>query len=119
MNQFIQRVANYLANEVFIKGLAESRTFQKFAVRTDKHIQTFRKEGLEHVNSQIDELHKQATRAAYSTASDSVARGGGGVAGNAGGGTTLRPPRKPTEGLPGFFSALGRVIRRDLGLDKK
>ncbi|KAL7533938.1 hypothetical protein ACHAXR_005537 [Thalassiosira sp. AJA248-18] len=105
MNQFIQRVANYIANEVFIKGLAESKTFQRFAVHTDRHVQKVKKEGLEHVNTQIDELHKQATRAAYSTSTNASSSVGGG---------TLKPPQKPT-----FFSALGRVIRRDLGIDKK
>jgi len=112
MNQFIQRVAYYLTNEIFIKGLAESKTFQKFAVHTDRHIQKYKKEGLDHVTSQMDELHKQATRVAYSTAtktSSPTSRAGG----------TPRPPQRPQGGLPGFFSALGRVIRRDLGIDKK
>lgn len=101
-----------------MKGLAESKTFQKFAVRTDHHVRKFQKEGMEHVNSQIDEVHRAATRAAYSTM-DGVAKdaasggGGGGVAGG-----KLKPPEKPMEGVPGFVSALGRVIRRDLGLDK-
>jgi len=41
MNQFIQRVANYVANKVIVKGLANSRSFQKFAVRTNKqHTET-------------------------------------------------------------------------------
>mmetsp|Transcript_27137 Transcript_27137/g.61323 ORF Transcript_27137/g.61323 Transcript_27137/m.61323 type:complete len:111 (+) Transcript_27137:232-564(+) len=110
MNQFIQRVASYIANEVFIKGLAESRTFQKFAVRTDRHLREFKKEGLEGLNSQIDELHRQATRAAYSTGS------GGGQAAATGSSRagTPSPPQKPG----GFISALGKVIRRDLGMDR-
>ena len=103
MNQFIQRVANYIANvspclyfhwtpvyhciqllltppssyfapqEVFIKCLAESKTFQRVAVHTDWHIQKYKKEGMERINSQIDELHKQATKAAYSTSENSAA----------------------------------------------
>jgi hypothetical protein len=28
------------------------------------------------------------------------------------------PPTKPMEGVAGFFSALGKVIRRDLGMRK-
>ena len=70
---------------------------------------------MEHVNAQIDELHKQATKAAYSTTSSSSSSS----AANAGsGGGALRAPQKPIGGIPGFFSALGRVIRRDLGMDK-
>ena len=102
------------SQEIFIKGLAESKTFQRFAVHTDRHIQKYKKEGLEHVNAQIDELHKQATRAAYSTGSSATSSSSG-----AAGGGTLRPPQKPMEGIPGFFSALGKVIRRDLGMDKR
>jgi hypothetical protein len=113
--QFIQRVVNWIANELFIKGLAESKTFQRFAVHTDKHIQKFKKDGVEQLNSQFDELHKQATKAAYSTTSSSATSAGG----SGGGKGVILPPKKPMEGIPGFFSALGKVIRKDLGLDKK
>ena len=58
------------------------------------------------MNSHIDELHKQATKAAYSTSSSSSTSGGGG----------LKPPIKPQEGVAGFFTALGKVVRRDLGI---
>lgn len=30
----------------------------------------------------------------------------------------MPPPTKPLEGVAGFFSALGKVIRRDLGMEK-
>ena len=109
MNQFVQRVVNYIANELFIKGLAESKTFQRFAVHTDRHIQKFKKEGVEQLNSHVDDLHKEMTKAAYSTTTKTAAGEGSKV---------LQPPKKPMEGIPGFFSALGKVIRRDLGLDK-
>ena len=112
MNQFVQRVVNYIANELFIKGLAESKTFQKFAVHTDRHIQKFKKDGVEQLNNHVDELHKEITKAAYSTSAKSTTAGG------SKGGGMLQPPQKPLEGIPGFFSALGKVIRRDLGLDK-
>jgi hypothetical protein len=108
--QFIQRVVNWIANELFIKGLAESKTFQRFAVHTDKHIQKFKKDGVEQLNSQFDELHKQATKAAYSTTSSSATSTGG----SGGGKGVIQPPKKPMEGIPGFFSALAKVIRRDL-----
>lgn len=63
---------------------------------------------METVNSHIDELHKQATKAAYSTSSSSTS----GVSSSGG----LKPPIKPQEGIAGFFNATGKVIRRDLGI---
>ncbi|KAL3784910.1 hypothetical protein ACHAW5_006232 [Stephanodiscus triporus] len=112
----------FLDVELLVKGLAESKTFQRMAVHADRHVQKFKKEGLEHVNVQMDELHKRATRAAYSTSSarnfassssSSSSRAGGGVGG---GGGALEPPQRPLGGILGFFSALGKVIRRDLGI---
>lgn len=117
MNQFVQRIVNYIANELFIKGLAESKTFQRFAVHTDRHIQKIKKDGVEHLNSQFDELHKQATKAAYSTMTEKTSAPSS--SGVSSGGGVFQPPKKPMEGIPAFFSALGRVIRRDLGMDKK
>ena len=95
--------------EVFIKGLAESKTFQRVAVHTDRHIQKYKQEGMEGINNHIDELHKHATRAAYSTTSSSNSA-------NKGASSGLKVPQKPMEGIPGFFNALGKIIRRDLGM---
>ncbi len=113
--------------ELFIKGLAESKTFQRFALHTDKHIQKYKREGLEQVNAHLDELHKQATttmRSASSSTSSTTTTNfsnnassytrGAGVSG--GGDTMLKPPQKPLQGVAGFFSALTRVIQRDLGM---
>jgi hypothetical protein len=100
MNQFVQRVAHYIANELLVKGLAESKTFQRFVVHTDRHIQKYKNEGLEQVNTHIDELHKKATQAAYSTSTKSnnysasaTSRGKGG----------LEPPQKPLEASQDFL----------------
>mmetsp|Transcript_13753 Transcript_13753/g.19664 ORF Transcript_13753/g.19664 Transcript_13753/m.19664 type:complete len:127 (+) Transcript_13753:135-515(+) len=71
MNQFVQRIANYIANEILIKGLANSKTFQRFAVRTDATLQKLKKESNERINSTLDEIHKSATREAFSTKSGS------------------------------------------------
>uniref|UniRef100_A0A7S2CLF4 Uncharacterized protein n=1 Tax=Florenciella parvula TaxID=236787 RepID=A0A7S2CLF4_9STRA len=46
MAQFIQRVATWLANEVVVKGLAENRQFQQFAVRTQSKLDNLKKEGV-------------------------------------------------------------------------
>lgn len=108
--------------ELFIKGLAESKTFQRFALHTDKHIQKYKREGLEHVNSHLDELHKHATttmRAASSSSSSSSSNASSytrGATVGGGGDERLKPPQKPMQGIPGFFSALSRVIQRDLGM---
>jgi hypothetical protein len=60
MNNFIQRVANYIANEVLVKGLAQSRTFQRFAVRTDARLQDMHKTGKETLASVQEELARNA-----------------------------------------------------------
>ena len=67
---------------------------------------------MEGINNHIDELHKHATRAAYSTTSSSNSAAGS----SNGGASRLKVPQKPMEGIPGFFNALGKVIRRDLGI---
>ena len=114
-----------IPQELFIKGLAESKTFQRFALHTDKHIQKYKREGLEQVNAHLDELHKQATttmRSASSSSSSTTTTNGSNNASSytrgAGGGgdTLLKPPQKPLQGVAGFFSALTRVIQRDLGM---
>jgi len=113
MNQFVQRVAHYIANELLVKGLAESKTFQRFVVHTDRHIQKYKNEGLEQVNTHIDELHKKATQAAYSTSTKSSNNS---TSASSRGKSGLEPPQKPMEGIPGFFSALGKIVRKDLGI---
>ena len=101
MNQFIQRVANYVANEVIIKGLANSKTFQKFAVRTDQQLKDVQKMGSEQINKTVEELSKSASSAA---AADAAGGGGGG------------PPRPPLRGFPGFVSCFFKEIRKDMGM---
>eukprot|EP00048_Salpingoeca_helianthica_P015217 m.225669 g.225669 ORF g.225669 m.225669 type:complete len:98 (+) comp16755_c0_seq1:92-385(+) len=44
----LQRVANWIANEVIVKSLARSELFQRMAVKTHQHVQTFSKEGTKH-----------------------------------------------------------------------
>ena len=96
-NQFIQRVINHVANEIIIKGLANSRTFQRFAVRTDKAYQDYSKQGAETFEKMAQEATKVASEA---TQEISFAAGGG-------------PPKKPLTGIPGFFSAFAKEVRKD------
>ena len=99
MNQFVQRVANYIANEVLIKGLANSKTFQRFAVRTDKHLQEMKKSGVE----SFEDMTKRAA--------STVAEGSGPVETGKAGGPPLPPPR----GFYGFARAFAHEVRSDFG----
>uniref|UniRef100_A0A6U6IHD6 Uncharacterized protein n=1 Tax=Odontella aurita TaxID=265563 RepID=A0A6U6IHD6_9STRA len=110
MNQFIQRVANYIANEVLIKGLANSRTFQRFAVRTDKHITEMKGKGTNTLNEAMDELHKTATETAFSSGSKV------GMHTSAKSSVPTGPPQPPLRGFAGFLRAFGAEIKKDLGL---
>eukprot|EP00934_Nitzschia_sp_Nitz4_P008116 Nitzschia sp. Nitz4//scaffold201_size42423//30581//30919//NITZ4_007377-RA/size42423-processed-gene-0.14-mRNA-1//1//CDS//3329541341//8106//frame0 len=109
MNQFVQRVVNYVANEVIIKGLANSRTFQKFAVRTNKQYEDYAKQGTEHLSKTLDEMaHKQAGSAAnYASQASSSASVEAGA-------STLTPPKPPLRGVPGFFVAFFKELRKDV-----
>lgn len=107
MNQFVQKVANYVANEILIKGLANSKTFQKIAVRTDSRIQHFKKNSNEQMNSKLDELHKSASQSTFSSSNTSA---------NIESKKNHRnsPPKRPLTGIPGFLSAFSKEIIKDL-----
>lgn len=96
MNQFIQRVANYVANEIIIKGLANSKTFQRFAVRADARLRDLHKKGTETFTSAFEEINAQQAKA------ESVAAQG--------------PPKPPPRGFPGFVRAFVKEIQKDLGI---
>lgn len=49
-NPFVQRVANWLAQEVVVKGLSESKAFQRFALRTDHRLGQMKKKVTEKVD---------------------------------------------------------------------
>jgi len=115
MNQFIARIANYVANEILIKGLANSKTFQKMAVRTDARFRSMKDNSNNSINSTLDEIHKAASEHAYSTTSSSSS---GAAAAGTKGGAKMELPRPPVGGMAGFFSALGKEIGKDLGTAK-
>lgn len=85
-----------------IKGLSNSKTFQRFALKTHNHIEKAKKVGTETFEQQMEELQKVAS----STATSASARAKEG------------PPKPPKTGFPGFFSAFGKEIARDLGIGK-
>eukprot|EP00978_Attheya_sp_CCMP212_P013743 scaffold34596_cov55-Attheya_sp.AAC.3 len=92
MNQFIQRVANYVAN--------------RFALRADKHIGEFKGKTNQSLNETLDELHKTATEAVNSASQSSNT-------GSLGAKATAGPPKPPEAGFAGFISAFGKEIRKD------
>ncbi|GKY99863.1 hypothetical protein MPSEU_000940000 [Mayamaea pseudoterrestris] len=104
MNQFVQRVANYIANEIIIKGLSNSKTFQKFAIRSDSKIQEFHKTGSESFNKAFEELSKMQ------------AVGTSAMTNNIGAAARSGPPVPPMRGFAGFIEAFLKEIRKDLGL---
>jgi len=69
-NPFVQRVANWLAQEVVVKGLAENKAFQRFALRTDSKLKEFTEKvdmpDLGKVTAAAENLAKEASKAAES-----------------------------------------------------
>ena len=66
-NPFVQRVANWLAQEVVVKGLAENKAFQRFALRTDHKLKEFtEKVDVSKVTEAANNLAKEASKAAES-----------------------------------------------------
>jgi hypothetical protein len=102
MNQFITRIVNHVVNEVLIEGLAKSRVFQRFAVRTDATFKDVHKVGTETLNTAFEEIAKQQVRGSSTVA----------------GGAASGPPQKPLTGFPGFAAAFVKEIRKDLGLGR-
>ena len=106
---FITRVVNYVANEIIVKGLSNSRTFQKFAVRTNKQYEELNKHGTDKISKTFEDIVKQ----------QAAAEGGGGTtaaatATNAAKNNLLQPPQRPLRGIPGFFVAFGKEVRKDI-----
>ena len=102
MNQFVQRVANYVANEIIIKGLAHSKTFQKFAVRTNKQYEDITKQSADQLAKSMEDLAAQqaGSKAAAASAAGSKA--------------LLEPPKPPLRGIPGFFVAFFKEVKKDV-----
>jgi hypothetical protein len=101
-NQFIQRVANYVANEIVVKGLANSRTFQRFAVQTNKQYEDLTKQSAEQLSKKLEELaKKQAAEGVQSGTTPPPV-------------SVVKPPIPPLRGVPGFFLAFFKEIRRDV-----
>ena len=93
---FFQRVAHHVVNEVMVKGLANSKTFQRFAVRTDANLQQMKKSGTETVEKTFDEFTKAQTRSASTRTGPFV------------------PPEQPRRGFAGFVSAFVKEVRKDI-----
>lgn len=105
--------------EVLIKGLANSKTFQRFALRTDHHVQQYKQKGQQHVNEALDDLHKTATESMYKAQAEARASGyAGSGAGGSKASAAAGPPTPPLRGFGGFISAFGKEIKKDLGFGR-
>mmetsp|Transcript_3968 Transcript_3968/g.8006 ORF Transcript_3968/g.8006 Transcript_3968/m.8006 type:complete len:102 (+) Transcript_3968:204-509(+) len=99
MNQFIARVANWLANEVIVKSLVKNKSFQNMALRTHLRVE----KNKEAVKEAMDEA-AQAVEQAHRTG---IGEGGAGVKGG------IRQP--PPTGLGGFIQAFVKEVKKDFG----
>lgn len=105
--------------EVLIKGLANSKIFQRFALRTDHHVQQYKQKGQQHVNEALDDLHKTATESMYKAQAEARASGyAGSGAGGSKASAAAGPPTPPLRGFGGFISAFGKEIKKDLGFGR-
>ena len=104
------------SQEVLIKGLANSKTFQRFALRTDHHVQQYKQKGQQHVNEALDDLHKTATETMYKAQAE--ARASGYAGSSSGSKAAVGPPTPPARGFGGFVSAFGKEIKKDLGFGR-
>lgn len=80
-----------------MKGLANSKTFQRVAIKTDHQLRQFQKAGEEHLGKTFEEINKQQATSA---------------------GVKNGPPKPPLTGFPGFVSAFFKEIGKDLGFRK-
>jgi hypothetical protein len=94
MNQFVQRIVNYVANEILIKGLANSKTFQRFAVRTDQSFKEVHKKGTERLQSTLETFLNDQPSSSGATKS-------------------RQPPIPPQRGMTGFMAAFFKEVRKD------
>jgi hypothetical protein len=106
---FIARVVNYVANEIIVKGLSNSRTFQKFAVRTNKQYEELNKSGTDRISKTFEDIVKQQAAAEGSGAAATDAATNAAKNNN-----LLQPPQRPLRGIPGFFVAFGKEVRKDI-----
>lgn len=84
------------SQEFIVKGLAESRTFQRMALRTHNTIQETKKAGTQHVEATMEELAKMTSDSTTASA------------------TNKGPPQPPLRGVPGFFAAFAKEVRKDI-----
>jgi hypothetical protein len=80
--------------EVIVKGLAESRTFQRMALKTHTTLEELTNKGNQHLESTLNEIHKVASDTTTSTAAGR--------------------PQPPLRGVSGFIAAFAKELRHDI-----
>ena len=84
--------------------------------RTESYIEKARTTGTHEINAKIDELHKAANEAVFS--SSSGIRGSASYHTVSEGHSKSVPPKPPLTGISGFLSAFRKEVMKDLGLGK-
>jgi hypothetical protein len=103
MNQFVARVANWLANEVIVKNLVKNKQFQNMAMRTHLRVEKTK----ETAKQSVEEVAQAVEKEVFSQ--QGRMGGGEGIRGG------MRPP--PKGGIGGFVQAFVKEGRRGWGLD--
>jgi hypothetical protein len=85
--------------EVIVKGLAESRTFQRMALKTHTTLNELEKRGTQHLESTLNEFNSSAA------AGDHLSSASGNKSG---------PPKAPLRGVSGFVAAFFKEVRKDI-----
>jgi hypothetical protein len=83
-----------LFQEVIVKGLAESRTFQRMALKTHTTLEEITNKGDQHLESTINAIHKLASETSTSNAAGR--------------------PKPPLRGVSGFIAAFVKELRQDI-----
>jgi hypothetical protein len=104
-SQFVNRVVSYVANEIVIKGLANSRVFQRFAVTADHHLNEIKKT----TDQALNEISKSSTDQISAVLEKVAAQQTTAAQG---------PPVPPLRGVAGFASAFAKELRKDFGVGK-
>ena len=62
MNAFVQRVVNWLANEIIVKQLSQNKSFQNFALRTHLHVEKTKEQATKVFEEAADKVQKEAMK---------------------------------------------------------
>lgn len=94
MAQFFMKMIDWVANEIVVKHLANSRTFQRFALKTDETIQ--------HHTTKATKMGEEVLKKA-SEHGEKIVKG------------AAEQPPPDISGFTRFFNAFADEIKKDVG----